>query len=294
MEGVWLALISALSVARGKRRTRPPFQIFTRFNDWPMTPSPPEPIAPLDERKFEQESAARTRELDLKERDVAAREREVTAKETELRRSRLTSPLFLALSAAAVALLGNIAVAIVNDRNTQKVEHIRAQSSLVLDAIRTGTGNTDAACKNLLALVGLGLLDDPSGTIQQRCDTVPKGPPSLPAQGVAGVSATGLTALPWDVSGYVVDESGYAISGAKVTATQSSDITMPLVSQGTRNVLATEQTDSGGAFVLRGIPLGSSYVITVEKDAFEPYSQTVSPYSLNSGISIRIILKRKK
>lgn len=256
-----------------------------------MTPSKPDDRT-LDERKFEQESAARARELDLKEREVAAREREVTAKETEVQRSRLTSLLVLALSAAALGLFGNILVAIVNDRNTQKVERIRAQSSLVLDAIRTGTGNTDAACKNLLALVGLGLLDDQSRTIQQRCDTAPTGPPSLPTL-AGGTQPVSLSASPFDVTGTVADESGGAISGATVKVTSFEITALGLA--GANRVLATAQTDSAGAFVLHGVFLVSSNTIIVEKEGFELYTQSAPAiYSLSLyPAAIKIVLKRK-
>jgi hypothetical protein len=261
-----------------------------------MTPAEPPP-APLEERRFLEESAARTRELDLKERDASAREREVTAKETELGRSRWLNPLVIGLFAAAVGLIGNVIVALVNDRNTQKIERIRAQSSLVLDAIRTGTGNTDAACKNLLALVGLGLLDDASHTIQQRCDTAPAGPPSLPAQGGqsgagTAMGANGLLggAYPLvDVSGTVVDELGNGIAGANLSALS---MTGP-ASQDAGGILGKmATTDSGGAFVFHGLN-GGIYSIFASKDGFEANSQSVSAYFSGTNV-IRIVLKRKK
>jgi hypothetical protein len=272
-----------------------------------MTPPPTEPNAPLEERKFEQDTADKKRELDLKEREIAAKEREVAVKEAEFDRSRWLNPLVIGLFAAAVGLIGNVVVALVNDSNTKKIERIRSQSSLVLDAIRTGTGNTDAACKNLLALVGLGLLDDPGRTIQQRCDTAPAGPPSLPAQG--GLSGGGLSGTNgllggfgplMDVSGTVVDDSGNAIAAASVSAMSLTAATPPpgaLTSptlQSTGGILGTgATTDTGGPFAFKGLSPGT-YSIMATKDGFETSSRLVSAnYSIGTNVNgITIVLKR--
>jgi len=119
------------------------------------------PGASLEERKFLQESEQKSRELALKEREVVARE-------TELRRARWLNPVFLGLVGATVGLFGNLVVAFIGNRNTQQIEHSRAQSSLIVQAV--STGDAKAACKNLLSFIRLGLLDDPKGTISQ-CET---------------------------------------------------------------------------------------------------------------------------
>jgi hypothetical protein len=123
----------------------------------------------------------RKRELDIKEREVAAKEREVLAKEEELKRSRWLNPTVIGLFAATLGLMGNVIVARVNNENTQKVERVQNEANVTLEAIKTGTGNTDAACKNLLFFVSLGLISDPDGRIGFACAAAPKGPPSLPA-----------------------------------------------------------------------------------------------------------------
>jgi hypothetical protein len=107
---------------------------------------------------------SKKRELDLKEREVAAREREVAAKEKELTVSFWRNPVMIGLFAASLGLMGNAYIAQVNNLNTQSVERLHAQSTLVLEAIKTN-GNTDAACRNLVFFVNLGLLDDPRATI---------------------------------------------------------------------------------------------------------------------------------
>jgi hypothetical protein len=124
----------------------------------------------LEERKFVQESLSKNKELELKEREVAT-------KEAELLRSRWLNPTVIGLFAATVGLLGNLIVAYIGNRNSQQVEHSRAQSSLIVQAV--GTGDAISACKNLLFFLRLGLLEDPQGTIG-RCETVPNSIPVLP------------------------------------------------------------------------------------------------------------------
>lgn len=89
----------------------------------------------------------KNRELDLREREVAAKEKEVNA-------SRWSNPVVIGLFAATLGLLGNFIVARVNNQNTQQIEHIRSQSSLILEAIRTN-GNAAVACRNLTFFVNL-------------------------------------------------------------------------------------------------------------------------------------------
>jgi hypothetical protein len=124
----------------------------------------------LDERKFVQEGELRRKEIALKEREVAA-------KEAELLRSRWLNPTVIGLFAATIGLFGNLIVAFIGNWNSQQVEHSRSQSSLIIQAV--GTGDAKSACKNLMFFLGLGLLDDPKGTIS-RCETSPNTIPVLP------------------------------------------------------------------------------------------------------------------
>jgi hypothetical protein len=168
-----------------------------------------EPAEPsLEARKFAQETAARKRELDLKER-------EVLAKEEELKRSRWLNPTVIGLFAAALGLIGSVVVARVNNANTQEVQRLQAEANITLEAIKTGTGNTDAACKNLIFFVSLGLIRDPGGKIGTQCRGTPAGPPSLPTGQIS--SAQTQTFL---FKGKVVDGSTKeGIVGAKVSVT---------------------------------------------------------------------------
>jgi hypothetical protein len=137
----------------------------------------------LDERKLQYDIAARQRELDLREREIVTKEREVSSKEKELERSRWLNPMVIGIFAASIGLISSILVAYLNNKATQEQERQRGQSTIILEAIRTGTGNTDASCKNLLFLANLRLIDDPKGTIGKQCASVRGGIPSLPAAG---------------------------------------------------------------------------------------------------------------
>jgi hypothetical protein len=124
----------------------------------------------LEERKFASETELRNLELGLKAREVAL-------KEKEIERSRLLNPTLIGLIAATLGLGGNIIVTFVGNRNAQKIEHSRAQASLIVQAV--GTGNAETACKNLISFVKLGLLDDPSGSLS-KCQTNLQAIPVLP------------------------------------------------------------------------------------------------------------------
>jgi hypothetical protein len=143
------------------------------------------PSLPLD-------NADKKRELDLREREIAAREREVTAKESEINRSPWLNPLVIGLFAAAIGLAGNSVVALLNNRNSQAVEHFRAQSSLIIGAISGGGTGADIqkSCNNLLFLVNLRLVDDTNTAIKQACIIQPQRAPALgPSLGWCNVSS---------------------------------------------------------------------------------------------------------
>lgn len=167
-----------------------------------------EPAEPsLDARRFAQETADRKRELDIQEREVAA-------KEEELKRSRWLNPTVIGLFAAALGLIGSVIVARVNNANTQEVQRLQSEANITLEAIKTGTGNTDGACKNLTFFVSLGLIRDLGGKIGTQCKGAPEGPPSLPA----GEPSSQTQAF-W-FRGKVVDGStGEGVAGAFVSVT---------------------------------------------------------------------------
>jgi hypothetical protein len=168
----------------------------------------------LEESRFAQETADRDRELKL-------REREVSAREAELKRSRWWNPMVIGLFVATLGLIGNFTVALINNWNTvrvakdndtatQAVERHRAQSNLVLEAIKTGDSNK--ACENLTFFVSLKLLDDEDDTIKKKCASAPAGAPSLPITQSNGPISN------FSFRGRVIDAStGEGIVGAIVS-----------------------------------------------------------------------------
>ncbi len=127
------------------------------------------------------------------DKELALRNREVTAKEIEQRRAQWTSPLFLAVTAAAIAAFGNGVVAWVNVQNQAEMElqkgstakalaDATAESARVLEAIKTM--DPDKAAVNLDFLVRVGLIFDPNkvARVEAYLRTRPKGQgASLPA-----------------------------------------------------------------------------------------------------------------
>lgn len=108
------------------------------------------------------------REYELKKSELALKEREVSATEKEAKTSKWFNPLTIAIYIAAMGLFGNIVTNVLNNRASDKAEHVRAQSNLVLSVIKTN-GNEDDACKNLNFFVNIGWLDDPNGAIHNVC-----------------------------------------------------------------------------------------------------------------------------
>jgi len=70
---------------------------------------------------------------------------------------------------AVLAFGSNIYVTNEINKNALVVERFKAQSTIILQAIRTGS-EIDA-CKNLVVFVKLGLVDDGNHTIKNACST---------------------------------------------------------------------------------------------------------------------------
>src|SRR5215472_2539677 len=101
--------------------------------------------------------------------EYALREREIKVKEREASRSRWSSPLVLAILAAAIAALGNAAVTWLTGRSqhdlgTTKAEQARvleegkAEAARILEMIKTG--DPEKAADNLKFLLDAGLISD--------------------------------------------------------------------------------------------------------------------------------------
>jgi tetratricopeptide (TPR) repeat protein len=128
---------------------------------------------------------------------------DIALKKLEQVRSRWASPLIIAISTVALAGLGNIVLAFVNDslqrasdteraKETRELERSKSEALLVLEMIKTA--DPDKAATNLSFLADSGLLSDKDQVdrihtyLKQR---TPGQRPSLPASG--GVQDYALT-----------------------------------------------------------------------------------------------------
>ncbi len=121
----------------------------------------------LEERKFEQETADKKRELDIKER-------EVTAKELEQKRLRWSSPIIITILAAVAGITGSL-VTMINNKANLELERQKEQSVIIIEAIKT---DQTQACQNLRFLVAAGVLEDKQQEIMKVCSNPV--PPSSP------------------------------------------------------------------------------------------------------------------
>lgn len=124
-------------------------------------------------------------------------EREFALKEADLRlRERQTkffrNPVSVGLLATALTLGGNLIAtscqawsaerqAVRQAQTAERQAHVKAQSDLVIEAIKTG--DPKRASRNLQFLITLGLLDDPGGKVQAVLSQHPDQVPVLPARG---------------------------------------------------------------------------------------------------------------
>lgn len=118
-------------------------------------------------------------ELRIKEEELKLKQTEIRVKERDLATSKWSSPLVLAILGATVGLLTSVIVSYSNSSAAEHTERVRAQSTLILEAVRGN--NKDTTCENLVFFVNLGLLDDAQSTIRTACPSTKGGVPSFPA-----------------------------------------------------------------------------------------------------------------
>jgi hypothetical protein len=99
------------------------------------------------------ERAKLTAEIRLKKLELALKKKEF---------HRWRNPTVLAI----LALAGSVTAALVQQHNALALERTKAQSNLILEAIKTG--NTDTASSNLEFLIDIGVLDDPDHKIKDN------------------------------------------------------------------------------------------------------------------------------
>src|SRR5262249_48696995 len=113
----------------------------------------------FEREKWRAEVELRARELMLKEREVAVKERELALKRADEESSTWKSPWFLALLAAVVSAVASAIGLVVNGRQKRRLEENKAESSRILEMIKTP--DTEAAAQNLEFLIDSGLVASP-------------------------------------------------------------------------------------------------------------------------------------
>jgi len=130
----------------------------------------------LDAQRLEADKRLRSRELDIKEK--------------EQQRSMWHSPIFVAVLAGMVGLLGNAFVAFLNSSHERELERQKSEAALILQALKTD--NPDKAAKNLEFLVDTGLITNQETSIRQYLANREKGQgASLPSGAVVAQESVG-------------------------------------------------------------------------------------------------------
>ena len=127
-------------------------------------------------------------DLEIKQTELAIKQAELKAKLNEKppappapppppQRPAAASPLTLAIITGIIGLLGAGVANVLQTRSNLQLERQKFESSLMLKAIETG--KPEAAAKNLLFLVKVGLINDASGKIA-TLESKPEDAPVLP------------------------------------------------------------------------------------------------------------------
>jgi hypothetical protein len=124
-------------------------------------------------------------DLEIKQTELAIKQAELKAKLNEKpplappppQRPSAASPLTLAIITGIIGLIGAGVANVLQTRSNLQLERQKFESSLMLKAIETG--KPEAAAKNLLFLVKVGLINDASGKIA-TFESKPEDAPVLP------------------------------------------------------------------------------------------------------------------
>ncbi len=160
----------------------------------------------IERERLEFDRQRANQDANLRERELALKEREIRVREAEQHASSW-SPLMVAIIAAALGLFGNVLVTFLTGSENRKVargkaasdeklENLKAQSSLILEAIKAGP---DTARNNLKFFVEVGLIDEPT---KSRIQTWLEGhespslPPPMPGFNIAFTVLDSVTGKP--------------------------------------------------------------------------------------------------
>ncbi|HME10833.1 MAG TPA: PHB depolymerase family esterase [Bryobacteraceae bacterium] len=176
-------------------------------------PPPASDTATFEREKWVAELALRQHELEIREREQRRLDTESSARLEEMRRSRWSSPLVLAILGAALATLGNVAVSWLNgveqrnletdranatlqvqeqnNKAQQSLEEFKADSARLLQMI--GTSDPDKAAANLQFLLDVGLVSNANTAARLKESLANREPgqgPALPAAGSVPILGT--------------------------------------------------------------------------------------------------------
>jgi hypothetical protein len=132
----------------------------------------------FEREEFREEIALKRTEIDLKRKEWKASRRFS---------SRIT-PVAIGVFAAVLGLFGNIVVAWLQGENAARVQQRQAQTSLVVEAVKTGDRTT--ALRNLQWFLTAGLLQDPDQRISRLLEN--EASPVLPSPSKKPRPPTGL------------------------------------------------------------------------------------------------------
>lgn len=165
----------------------------------------------VEQERLDLDRERAKQDYSFRERELALHNRALELKEADQRESKWRNPLIVAVMAAAVAIAGNAIITYIQNRETDKLAQekigadfklaqAKAQSDLILEAIKTG--DPEKARANLRFFIQAGLIEDPRGKIQQWISSKDLPSPSLPSPST-NIRSLGLPSR--HVSGTVLD-----------------------------------------------------------------------------------------
>jgi hypothetical protein len=136
----------------------------------------------FEREKWQSEQELEQRKLTLMEREQLNRDSDLDLRRREQVRSRWSNPLVLSILAAALAAGSNAAVTLLNGYLQRNNEEAKAESTRILEMIKTD--DPDHAARNLEFLVKAGLVTEPGRLAHLKLFLDSRKPgegPSLPA-----------------------------------------------------------------------------------------------------------------
>jgi hypothetical protein len=221
----------------------------------------------LDQKKFDQDTKFRAKEIELKAEELGL-------KRGEARRSSIFNPLVIAVAGAAIGTLGTAAATYYNGRAAERLEAEKAESERILAVIKT---DPTTSANNLRFLVQAGLIVSPKtvATIQAlegapKPDTKPQAP-SVPIDQTYEALRSEITSVRRD---------------ARVELAAQGAAAIPLI----KDLLSTDPAKTEFRISVGAITALSKMPSEVRCDAFgsDPeLRQSVEAYKQNANKTLR-------